>query len=208
MANDPSPDRTGSCCNKSCHKFTYEAQVRTAATGLVIPPTNSIQAERNLEMRKKKHQRNSNDPSPNRTGFLLQIGFPTSYGMPVQTTATGLVIPLFELPYVELNLLITRKTVDEPKMTQAWIEQASCCNESTKSLMKYRCGPPLRVLFSLQSNSYSYRLSQIFGEPKKKGCNQARTQARIEQASCYNLPDYVHVKCRCRPLLWVFLTLS
>jgi hypothetical protein len=31
----------------------YEAQVQTTATGLVIPPTNSIQVEGNLEVRKK-----------------------------------------------------------------------------------------------------------------------------------------------------------
>jgi hypothetical protein len=58
-----------------------------------------------------------NDPSPNRTGFLLIAKHEhIEHGIQVRATATGLVLPLIELPYVGSNLLITtRKTVDEPK---------------------------------------------------------------------------------------------
>jgi hypothetical protein len=47
--------------------------VRTTATSLALPPTNSIKVEKNLEATQKKDiQVNDHDPSLNRTGFLLQ----------------------------------------------------------------------------------------------------------------------------------------
>jgi hypothetical protein len=48
-----------------------------------------------------------NDPSPNRTGFLLQSKI--GYEVQVRSTATDLAFPSNELPYIAGNLETTQK---------------------------------------------------------------------------------------------------